>query len=644
MALLGLARSRWSIRTALALVVGTGGMATRALAQEAQTPEERVRAASVKLLEQIEGEGPLVEDATIYDPFPSDAPALPGADAALLAAEEWSVGDSSVRFRPPVGMKANLASRWGKQVMFAFPRPDIKEANKGVRPTSPQFKSSEQFSVLCAAKGDVKQRRPWLIKTPRGALLIGPTRAAQLANKLFISGADLSGVFGKGAHGTLLHVTVREDNGYTSENWYLEDQTHWVCVSYHGDGVNLARARAVAMTLRRGGPDDPPAVDPLAAETVLAKLNADNGIHAADVLIAHGPSIEPLVLKHSDPKDLGRQGWIVRVLGDIGTTPEALAIINEALSEPRIAFHAKRAQERFLKRNPRPVAPAPASPSPPGSTAGGAPAAPAGRRPAPPPAPPALPNRQARQALEKVLSESKALVSYDGHAVTSLDLSRLASIEKAWTAIASTDTPIRLLTVSDVQLTAERARQIAGMGRVEAIQVRAGSGNAPVSLAAVAQLGKPTRISLAGGRIDDAVLATLAEAPRVERISLLATAVTDEGLGHLKRLPALTSVQINMATRVSGKGLAHLGACPALKELMLEKLPQLDDAAIAGMVPAGALEELSIFGAPKVSAQCLGALRTLPKLKQVRFRGTAVRADVATGATGRPKVIVIPGN
>src|SRR5690606_29072711 len=124
---------------------------------------------------------------------------------------------------------------------------------------------------------------------------------------------------------------------------------------------------------------------------------------------------------------------------------------------PRIAFHAKRAQERFLKRNPKPVTPAPASVS---SLRA---AAPVGRRPASPPAPPAPPNRQARQALEKALSESKALVSYDGHAVASLDLSRLAEIEQAWTAIAATDTPIRLLTVSDGQLTADRARQIAGM-------------------------------------------------------------------------------------------------------------------------------------------------------------------------------------
>lgn len=148
-----------------------------------------------------------------------------------------------------------------------------------------------------------------------------------------------------------------------------------------------------------------------------------------------------------------------------------------------------------------------------------------------------------------------------------------------------------------------------------------------------------TALEFEGPSFTDADLKALPNLDKVEMLSLLDTAVTDDGcrellraralveiaiisdkvsdntLGVLAQLPALRSLQIHRGPRIGDVGLRHLSACIGLRELYLKgtavtdrgllaihKLPQvwsliLDDTAISdeGCAALAEMQQLSLL-------------------------------------------------
>ena len=122
-------------------------------------------------------------------------------------------------------------------------------------------------------------------------------------------------------------------------------------------------------------------------------------------------------------------------------------------------------------------------------------------------------------------------------------------------------------------------------------------------LAALAQEAREKSIpgiSAAGLAISDAWLASLEGLPTLTYLDLSSTPVTDAGLGHLARYPALHHLALGMGRissgqiAVTGAGLARVAAVKALVSLSLPYFPAADAdlAPLAGL--AGADEPRSV--------------------------------------------------
>ena len=97
-----------------------------------------------------------------------------------------------------------------------------------------------------------------------------------------------------------------------------------------------------------------------------------------------------------------------------------------------------------------------------------------------------------------------------------------------------------------------------------------------------------------GLRLDDAVMTNVGKLGRLESLSLDRTAVTDEGLAHLRDLTRLKRLSL-YATPVSASGLAHLERMVELEELMLPELT-FADADLAHLAGLHKLRGLSLSG------------------------------------------------
>lgn len=99
-------------------------------------------------------------------------------------------------------------------------------------------------------------------------------------------------------------------------------------------------------------------------------------------------------------------------------------------------------------------------------------------------------------------------------------------------------------------------------------------------------LDQVTSIDGRGSAVTDEGLKTLAKLPALQTLMLDATGITNDGLKSLEKVPSLQNLSLN-STRISEAGFTHLAALPSLKrmELMNCNLTQADFAAI-GKLPA----------------------------------------------------------
>lgn len=115
----------------------------------------------------------------------------------------------------------------------------------------------------------------------------------------------------------------------------------------------------------------------------------------------------------------------------------------------------------------------------------------------------------------------------------------------------------------------------------------------------------------------DAHLAALADdgalAGEVEGLSL-APDVTDAGLAHVPRLPALRRLDLAGCTRVGAAGLAHVAEAGTLEALDLWSVPGVDADGLAAVARLGGLVTLNLRRCRGVTAVGLAPLASLGEL------------------------------
>lgn len=155
--------------------------------------------------------------------------------------------------------------------------------------------------------------------------------------------------------------------------------------------------------------------------------------------------------------------------------------------------------------------------------------------------------------------------------------------------------------------------------------------------------GDITAVHLRGAWVTDAELLDLARLPKLERLDLAHTHITDEGLLYLKPLKQIQDLSLFYAENITDQGMAAVREWKNLKRLNLrgtrifdgtlailsgltglESLDiaytQITDNGLDALVPLTRLKELSI-GRSKLGKNALEVLRLLPTLEYLDLGG-----------------------
>ena len=165
-------------------------------------------------------------------------------------------------------------------------------------------------------------------------------------------------------------------------------------------------------------------------------------------------------------------------------------------------------------------------------------------------------------------------------------------------------------------------------------------------------------VHLRGTWVSDTELLDLARLPKLERLDLSHTRITDEGLLHLKSAKQIKDLNLYYAEQVTDQGIAAIREWKNLKRLNLRGtriydgslaivggLTQLEALDIAGtqftdngldaLVPLTQLKELAI-GRSKLGKNALEVLRLLPTLESLDLGGPLKGAGGLRDKEGTP--------
>jgi len=155
--------------------------------------------------------------------------------------------------------------------------------------------------------------------------------------------------------------------------------------------------------------------------------------------------------------------------------------------------------------------------------------------------------------------------------------------------------------------------------------------------------GEVIGLRLRGTWVTDTELLDVARLPKLERLDLSHTRITDEGLLHLKPARQISDLNLYYAEQITDQGMAAIRDWKNLKRLnvrgtrvfdgtlaivsgltQLEALDisytQITDNGLDGLVPLTKLKELSI-GRSKLNKNALEVLRLLPTLEYLDLGG-----------------------
>ena len=126
--------------------------------------------------------------------------------------------------------------------------------------------------------------------------------------------------------------------------------------------------------------------------------------------------------------------------------------------------------------------------------------------------------------------------------------------------------------------------------------------------------------------LDDVALEALAGCPKLDRLVVSDTRITDAGLRALARARALRVLSVEHATRLTARGMAEaLPRLGTLQELNANDTPFGDAAAAAISTTLTNLAKLDLRGCP-LSDVGLAKLATIPSLRTLNIASTRVTA------------------
>ena len=127
--------------------------------------------------------------------------------------------------------------------------------------------------------------------------------------------------------------------------------------------------------------------------------------------------------------------------------------------------------------------------------------------------------------------------------------------------------------------------------------------------------------------IDDSSMKVLGQVRTLKSIDLSKTAVTDEGLAELAKLPNLEELKLEDCENITGEGFEEFASPHGLKELNLRGVRKLNDAGLAELAKFEDLENLLLYQNVAVKRDGFRCLNSMKKLKLLSCPETNIRDE-----------------
>lgn len=151
-----------------------------------------------------------------------------------------------------------------------------------------------------------------------------------------------------------------------------------------------------------------------------------------------------------------------------------------------------------------------------------------------------------------------------------------------------------------------------------------------------------TALEFEGPSFTDADLKAVPNLDKVEMLSLLDTAVTDDGCRELLRARALVEISI-ISDKVSDNTLAVLAQLPALRSLQIHRGPRIGDEGLRHLSGCIGLRELYLKETA-ITDRGLLAIRKLPHVWSLILDGTAVSDEGVAALADMQKLSLLSLN
>lgn len=214
--------------------------------------------------------------------------------------------------------------------------------------------------------------------------------------------------------------------------------------------------------------------------------------------------------------------------------------------------------------------------------------------------------------------------------------------------VNSADVLNRFRGIHSMSMTDQDLEQLAsvqsGLEGITEVNAR-GSAVSDAGLAHLQKLPALQKLSLDSTRVTDAGLASLQRVPSLSDLSLNSTGVTSVGLGHLATLPALRRLEL-MGCDLNQDDFAAVGKLPALEVLVLNRVHELHDAEFDLVCEARTLKVLELNDCTGLTDRGLASLAKLTALEElwlnkVNLSGSGLGAAAAKGGLKSLKLLSV---